>query len=133
MLTCRYEPLFNMFGVDLLLFGHVHAYERTNPVSNYQADASGCSPVYITIGTGRLAAVPVEPPFVGCMDATQRNEVMDGSGPARSSHNLARVYVSSCGGAGKRKSTCCKAIRHRYSSPLTGCVLHQRCRSRKSA
>ena len=39
-----------MFGVDLLLFGHVHAYERTNPVSNYQADPSGCSPVYITIG-----------------------------------------------------------------------------------
>ena len=39
-----------MFGVDLLLFGHVHAYERTNPVSNYQADPSGCSPTYITIG-----------------------------------------------------------------------------------
>ena len=57
MHACRYEPLFNMFGVDLLLFGHVHAYERTNPVSNYQADASGCSPVYITIGIGRIPSV----------------------------------------------------------------------------
>jgi len=49
-----------MFGVDLLLFGHVHAYERTNPVSNYQADASGCSPVYITIGNGCIDTVPCQ-------------------------------------------------------------------------
>ena len=48
----RYEPLWNMYGVDLLLFGHVHAYERTNPVANYTADPTGCAPTYITIGEG---------------------------------------------------------------------------------
>ena len=36
--------------MDLLLFGHVHAYERTNPVANYTADPTGCAPTYITIG-----------------------------------------------------------------------------------
>ena len=46
----RYEPLWNEYGVDLLLFGHVHAYERTYPVVNYAADPTGCAPTYITIG-----------------------------------------------------------------------------------
>jgi hypothetical protein len=32
------------------LFGHVHAYERTKPVRNYQVDE--CAPVHITIGDG---------------------------------------------------------------------------------
>jgi len=54
----RYEPLWNEYGVDLLLFGHVHAYERTNPVANYTADPTGCAPTYITIGEGS-AATPV--------------------------------------------------------------------------
>ncbi len=44
--------------MDLLLFGHVHAYERTNPVANYTADPTGCAPTYITIGEGS-AATPV--------------------------------------------------------------------------
>ncbi len=52
MSLCRYEPLWNEYGVDLLLFGHVHAYERTNPVANYTADPTGCAPTYITIGAG---------------------------------------------------------------------------------
>jgi hypothetical protein len=50
LLSGRYEPLWNEYGVDLLLFGHVHAYERTNPVANYTADSTGCAPTYITIG-----------------------------------------------------------------------------------
>ena len=37
-----------MFGVALLLFGHVHAYERSTPVSNYTVDP--CGAVHITIG-----------------------------------------------------------------------------------
>ena len=32
--------------------GHVHSYERTNPVKNYQADPTGCAPTYVTIGDG---------------------------------------------------------------------------------
>ena len=54
----RYEPLWNMYGVDLLLFGHVHAYERTNPVANYTADPTGCAPTYITIGEGFAKSLP---------------------------------------------------------------------------
>ncbi len=53
----RYEPLWNQYGVDLLLFGHVHAYERTYPVLNYQADPTGCAPTYITIGEDPSTAV----------------------------------------------------------------------------
>ena len=49
---CSYEPLFVQYGVDFLLHGHVHSYERTNPVIQYKADPSGCAPTYITIGDG---------------------------------------------------------------------------------
>lgn len=37
-------------GVDLVLSGHVHAYERTHPVANGAADDGGA--VHITIGCG---------------------------------------------------------------------------------
>ena len=47
-----YEPMFNQYGVDILLHGHVHSYERTNPVIQYAADPTGCAPTYITIGDG---------------------------------------------------------------------------------
>ena len=47
-----YEPLWLQYGVDLLLSGHVHAYERSNPVANYSADPSGCAPVQLTVGDG---------------------------------------------------------------------------------
>ena len=43
-----FEPLFNQYGVDLVMHGHVHAYERTNRVYNYQN--SPCAPMYITVG-----------------------------------------------------------------------------------
>ena len=49
---CSYEPLFVQYGVDLVIHGHVHAYERTNPVVQYKADTTGCSPTYVTIGDG---------------------------------------------------------------------------------
>ena len=49
---CSYEPLFNQYGVDLVIHGHVHSYERTNPVFQYKADATGCAPTYVTIGDG---------------------------------------------------------------------------------
>ena len=45
-----YEPLFYKWRVDFVINGHVHAYERTHPMYNYQKD--NCGPVYITIGDG---------------------------------------------------------------------------------
>jgi hypothetical protein len=43
-----YEPLLLKYGVDLLLNGHVHAYERTHPVADYKADP--CGVVHISVG-----------------------------------------------------------------------------------
>jgi hypothetical protein len=31
-----YEPLFVKYQVDLVMSGHVHSYERTKPLVNYQ-------------------------------------------------------------------------------------------------
>ena len=47
-----YEPLWLQYGVDLLFSGHVHAYERSNPVANYSVDPSGCAPVQLIVGDG---------------------------------------------------------------------------------
>ncbi len=47
-----YEPLWLQYGVDLLFTGHVHAYERSNPVANYSADPSGCAPMQLIVGDG---------------------------------------------------------------------------------
>lgn len=44
------EVLFLQHGVNLVFTGHVHAYERTYPVFNYQVQT--IAPVYITIGDG---------------------------------------------------------------------------------
>ena len=45
-----YEPLFLRYRVDFVFQGHVHAYERTHPVYQYQLNT--CGPVYVTIGDG---------------------------------------------------------------------------------
>jgi len=44
----EYEDLFHKYGVDVVLQGHVHAYERTKQVYNWQV-TSGAT-VYITNG-----------------------------------------------------------------------------------
>jgi len=44
----EYEKVFNDYHVDIVLQGHVHAYERTTPVYNWKV-AEG-SPIYITNG-----------------------------------------------------------------------------------
>eukprot|EP00897_Mesotaenium_endlicherianum_P001572 jgi/Mesen1/1442/ME000132S00381 len=44
------EPLTHQFGVDIFLYGHVHAYERTLPVYDYAYDA--CGAVHLTVGDG---------------------------------------------------------------------------------
>ena len=49
-----FEPLYVKYGVDLVLSGHVHVYERQNPLANGIVDAAGLknpkSPWYITNG-----------------------------------------------------------------------------------
>ncbi len=71
--------MYNQYGVDLVISGHVHAYERTHPMRNYQVRANevgdagqrtsqtlhcssmdvdvpsqldNCGPVYLTVGDG---------------------------------------------------------------------------------
>eukprot|EP00891_Asterochloris_glomerata_P008275 jgi/Astpho2/8275/Aster-01358 len=44
------EPIFYAAGVDIALLGHLHAYERTNPVYNYNVNQ--CGTVHITMGDG---------------------------------------------------------------------------------
>jgi hypothetical protein len=45
-----YEDYFYAAGVDLVLNGHVHGYERTHPMYKYQEDT--CGPAYFTLGDG---------------------------------------------------------------------------------
>ncbi|KAL3152817.1 hypothetical protein ABBQ38_012398 [Trebouxia sp. C0009 RCD-2024] len=44
------EPLFYQYGVDVVLTGHEHNYERSYPV--YQDKPDNCGPTYIIIGDG---------------------------------------------------------------------------------
>lgn len=44
------EQLLYSYGVDIVFNGHVHAYERSNRVYDYQLDP--CAPIYITVGDG---------------------------------------------------------------------------------
>lgn len=44
------EPLLFYHNVDIVFTGHVHAYERNEPV--YQNEPNECAPIYITIGDG---------------------------------------------------------------------------------
>lgn len=45
-----FEPAFLKYGVDLVMNGHVHAYERTPPV--YQFVPNSCGPIHFTMGDG---------------------------------------------------------------------------------
>jgi len=44
------EDLFYEYGVNLVINGHVHSYERTWPVYKNKTDA--CGPVYLNVGDG---------------------------------------------------------------------------------
>mmetsp|Transcript_24268 Transcript_24268/g.33296 ORF Transcript_24268/g.33296 Transcript_24268/m.33296 type:complete len:626 (-) Transcript_24268:167-2044(-) len=44
------EPILYKYGVDIVLCGHVHSYERTLPV--YNNSLNQCGPVHLTIGDG---------------------------------------------------------------------------------
>jgi len=61
-------------GVDMVLNGHVHAYERNLGVSNYTIDP--CAPVFITVGDGGnleglyTAFIETEPVAAFCSNAS---------------------------------------------------------------
>ncbi|KAK4534787.1 hypothetical protein CDCA_CDCA02G0812 [Cyanidium caldarium] len=42
------EDLLYKYGVDIVLYGHIHEYERTAPV--YKNQTNPCGPVYLTLG-----------------------------------------------------------------------------------
>lgn len=44
------EPLFDRYGVDLVLSGHDHHYERTYSIQDGEWVRAGCGPVYIVSG-----------------------------------------------------------------------------------
>ncbi len=46
------RPLFEREGVDLVLAGHDHHYERTRPLLNGEPVPPGCGPVYVVTGGG---------------------------------------------------------------------------------
>ena len=45
-----YEPILFGHGVDLIIAGHVHAYERIGPIYNYTL--TSCGPTFIDLGDG---------------------------------------------------------------------------------
>eukprot|EP00607_Mallomonas_marina_P005927 CAMPEP_0182426854 /NCGR_PEP_ID=MMETSP1167-20130531/13371_1 /TAXON_ID=2988 /ORGANISM="Mallomonas Sp, Strain CCMP3275" /LENGTH=517 /DNA_ID=CAMNT_0024608581 /DNA_START=51 /DNA_END=1601 /DNA_ORIENTATION=+ len=44
------EVLLYSAGVDVVISGHNHAYERTHPI--YDGEVNSCGPVYLTVGDG---------------------------------------------------------------------------------
>jgi len=57
-----YQPLFDLYGVDLVVSGHIHAYERTQPLKfneiiTDESDFSYVNPegqIYVTVGSGGI-------------------------------------------------------------------------------
>ncbi len=45
-------PLFDRYGVDLVLSGHDHHYERSTPILHGRLASAGCGPVYVITGGG---------------------------------------------------------------------------------
>ena len=52
LMRLAYEPLLLKYGVDLVLSGHVHAYERSDAGGIYDAAPNPCGPVYLNLGDG---------------------------------------------------------------------------------
>lgn len=50
LMRIAFEPLLYEYSVNLVVAGHVHAYERSVPSYNFKPDT--CGMVYITIGDG---------------------------------------------------------------------------------
>jgi len=131
------EPYLYANGVDIVMHGHVHAYERTYPINNYAVDQ--CGSRWITIGDGgnieglykTFASQAGTSPCVATNNATYSNGCAVQSvtpsvlpqaraallpGPARfhvswCSYFLLRMYADQC-------SKTCRASSWALSAPL---------------
>lgn len=58
-------PLFERHGVDLVVSGHDHHYERSHPILSRDPVPPGCGPVYLVTGGGgaSLYARGITPPY----------------------------------------------------------------------
>lgn len=54
-------PLFERYGVDLLLAGHEHNYERTKPIKAFNTSSSYPGLVHVITGGGGAALRPITP------------------------------------------------------------------------
>lgn len=67
-------PVIDRNGVDVVLSGHNHMYERTHPLCNGKVDPAGRGTVYITTGTGGQPLYEFEremPALMAARDNTQ--------------------------------------------------------------
>ncbi|XP_021894321.1 purple acid phosphatase 15-like isoform X2 [Carica papaya] len=75
------EDLLYKNRVDIVFNGHVHAYERSNRVYNYNLDP--CGPVYITVGDGgnreKMAIDHADDPGKCPEPSTTPDKIMGGS------------------------------------------------------
>lgn len=56
----KYTPLFEQYGVDLVLTGHDHDYERSYPMKGSAVAPSGTpSPTYLVVGSGGVSLRPL--------------------------------------------------------------------------
>jgi hypothetical protein len=104
-----YYDMARQYGVDLVLNGHVHAYERSKPVYNYTLDA--CGPVHITVGCGGKPGIETgsyaldtkfleaKPQARWCSDPTMLDERPNPTQPLRWAG--ARPAAQRLGGAGR--------------------------------
>lgn len=60
-LRMNIEPLLAKYNVDLALWAHVHAYERTCPIYNLACNAGSTTHVVIGMGGMRKATQVMEP------------------------------------------------------------------------
>jgi hypothetical protein len=74
-------PLYEKHNVDLVLNGHVHAFERTFPLRGGQPVADGAGPVYAVFGGAGASQVDVAPrPFIAKQLKTFGYELIDVAG-----------------------------------------------------
>jgi hypothetical protein len=104
----EFGPLFEQYGVDLVLTGHDHNYERTKPMKGSSVAASGTrGVVYLVVGSGgaSLRSFPISQPSwtayrnntdVGYLDVkvsggTLTAQFLNASGSVKDSFSLTKT------------------------------------------
>lgn len=76
------QPLFDRHGVDLVLAGHDHHYQRTYPLREETRVRPGCGPVYVVTGGG------------GARTVARDIDVVRWSAESSRSHHFLRLLAS---------------------------------------